>query len=68
MTSSGGHNTPKSAEVAPLLQEADGLAESCDIQRQAKIYRAGTVESLRGPCKRTRTQTILKDSQIYLRV
>lgn len=37
MTSSGGHNVPKSAEVAPLLQEADGLAETCDIQKQGKM-------------------------------
>lgn len=36
LTSSGGHNVPKSAEVAPVLQEADGLAESCDIQKQRK--------------------------------
>lgn len=61
MSSSGGHNMPKSAEVAPLLQEAGGLAESCDIQRQGKIYRVGIAESLHGTCKRTGAQTTLKD-------
>lgn len=61
MSGSGGHNAPASAEVAPLLQEADGLAESCDIQWQGKSYRVGIDESLHGKCKRARTETTLKD-------
>lgn len=36
---------PRSAEVAPLLQEASGLAESCDIQKQAKMYESRNREA-----------------------
>lgn len=69
MSSSGGHNMPKSAEVAPLLQEAGGLAESCDIQRQGKIYRVGIAESLHGKCKRTGAHFLGEGlSEMYLRV
>lgn len=61
MTSSGGHNVPKSAEVAPWLQEAAGLAESCHIQEQG-MYRCIQQESsslCTESAIHTRTQTTL---------
>lgn len=65
MTGSGGHNVPKSAEVAPRLQEAGGLAEPWTFRSRAKMYRRTNREVFARKVQHTCTLTTLMD---YLKI